>query len=129
MFPTRRRWGSARRATPSSCLANRRTSWVRASTSRGFTASSRARRPRATSRARARWAGRRPPPPPPPPPPPDVRAIAVRQGVPARAIGEVRPAVDGFAIVAGAATLRISPFALRAAYHDALPRAVGRGGG
>ena len=58
--------------------------------------------------------------------PADVLAIAVRQGVPARAIGEVRPAVDGFAIVAGAATLRISPFALRAAYHDALPRAMSR---
>jgi phosphoribosylformylglycinamidine synthase len=50
-----------------------------------------------------------------------VLATAARHGVPARAIGRVTPAEQGFVLDTGAGVLRASVDALAAAYHDAIP--------
>jgi phosphoribosylformylglycinamidine synthase len=55
-----------------------------------------------------------------------VIAIARRHGVPARQIGMVVHARDGFTIRCGAALLQSSTPALASAYHEAIPRAMRR---
>ena len=56
----------------------------------------------------------------------DVVAVARRHGVPARAIGTVCDAGDGFTITGGAVRLEASPAQLASSYHEAIPRAMRR---
>jgi len=55
-----------------------------------------------------------------------VLAIATRHGVPARVIGQVTAAAEGFAIHGATTALRASVATLAEAYHEALPRAMAR---
>ena len=60
------------------------------------------------------------------PDPEAVLAIAARQGVPARRIGEVMPATSPFTIVLDGGSLAIPVSALADAYHETIPRVMSR---
>jgi len=55
-----------------------------------------------------------------------VLSIAARHGVPARRIGEVRPANAPFTIAMAGSTLTAPVAALADAYHEAIPRIMTR---
>jgi phosphoribosylformylglycinamidine synthase subunit PurL len=60
------------------------------------------------------------------PDPAAVLAIAARNGVPARSIGEVTAASTPFTIALGDGTLTVSVAALAESYHEAIPRVMSR---
>jgi phosphoribosylformylglycinamidine synthase len=58
--------------------------------------------------------------------PDQVLAAAARHGVPARAVGRVRPAADGLTLHLRGAVHATPLGALAAAYHDAIPALMRR---